>query len=798
MINRLKIFFFFLLAIFLIGCTSSYKAHLEQAGQYNIQSEALFNKAIEEYETALKHTEDPKEIYFILGKLFYQHGQYKQAIEKLSLLDTFSAKKLLALTYYKIGDYTDALAIFNKIGEQLQDDEYLYYYGLTCEKHNLFDQAKKIYEKIKSPYYILLAKDRIQAINSLIKESGLELDPFIAKLIKDAPGQEDYPQAGAIILYCDEKIDINSDDSLAYEGHFLIKVLNERGKKYGEVEVGYDSTFEKLELIYAHTITPSGEVISVGKKHMRDVSKYLNFPLYSNARAMIISMPEVTEGAVIEYKIKRHRSQLVNKKDFFTVYSLQEEEPLMHAKFSVSLPSKHTLNIKVINKEFNYINANLNPQIKEEDDKKVFIWSFKDIPEIIPEPNMPAGIEITPTILLSTSNSWDEIYKWWWSLAKDKIVTDEQIKELVADLIKDKDDAEERTRSIYNWCVQNIRYVGIEYGQAGHEPHNAIEIFQNKYGDCKDQTVLLISMLEKAGIKAYPVLILTEGHFDLKEDFPMLIFNHCIAAAEIDNQMVFLDPTGETVSFGDLPRADQDRKVLVFLKDRWRILKTPLFIPAHNRTKVDMKITINDDESILAERDIFTFGCYDQAQRWWLKYTKPILYEEVLKEKIHKISPGSRLLDYEIDNIDNINEPIRLTYRFAGTEYLVKAGKARIISQLGDISLSVVAKDERQYNIDFGALDEKERHIQIILPAHLKVRFLPESIRYVTRWIEFVNQYNYSDNAINFSQKARLKKRVVRKEEYAEFKDVLEEISKKINQCIVLEELDLTHKEDEE
>ena len=787
MINRLKIFFFFLLAIFLVGCTSSYKTRLEQAEQYNIQSEALFNKAIEEYETALKYTEDPKEIYFILGKLFYQHGQYKEAIKKLSLLDTFSAKKLLALTYYKIADYTDALAIFNKIGEQLRDDEYLYYYGLTCEKHNLFDQAKKIYEKIKSPHYILLAEDRIQTINSF-KESVVQLGPFISKLIKDTPTQENYPQAGAVILYCDEKIDINSNDSLVYEGHFLIKVLNERGKKYGEVEIGYDSTFEKVELVYAHTINSEGDIVSVGQKHIRDVTKYLNFPLYSNARAMIISMPEVTKGAIIEYKIKRYRSQLVNKKDFFTSYSLQEKEPIIHAKFTVSLPSNRTLNIKAINEEFNYTNTNLSPRIKEENDKRIFIWEFRDIPEIVPEPNMPAGIEINPTILLSTWNSWDEIYQWWWSLAKDKIAINGQIKKLVSNLIKNKETPEQKARAVYNWCAQNIRYVGIEYGQAGHEPHNAIEIFQNKYGDCKDQTVLLISMLEEADIKAYPVLILTEGHFDLTEDFPTPFFNHCIAAVEIDERMIFLDPTGETISFGDLPRANQDKKVLVFLKDQWKILETPLFVPAHNRTKVDMKIIINEDESISAERDIFTFGYYDQAQRWWLKYTKPILYEEVLREKIHKISPGSRLLDYEIDNIDNIDEPIKLSYRFVGTEYLIKAGRARVIAQLGNIDLSLVAKDERQYNIDFETLDKREKHIQIILPSHLEVKFLPESVKYDTRWFKFINQYDYKNNEINFLQKTMLKKRIVKKENYIEFKSLLEEISKRINQCIVLEE----------
>ena len=363
------------------------------------------------------------------------------------------------------------------------------------------------------------------------------------------------------------------------------------------------------------------------------------------------------------------------------------------------------------------------------------------------------------------------------------------MKELAAELIDNKDDLKEKARSIYHWCIENIRYVGLEYGQAGHEPHSAIEIFKNKYGDCKDQSILLISMLEEVGIEAYPVLILTNGHFDLREDFPTLFFNHCIAAVNIDGEIIFLDPTGETVSFGDLPQADQGKEVLVFLKDGWSLLKTPLFDPEHNFSKVDMEIVINEDESISAKRDIVTFGSYDQAQRWWLRYTKPILYEEVLKERIHGISPGSRLLDYKIDNIDDINQSIKLSYNFSGTEYLMKAEKARVIGQLGRIDLGLIAKDKRQYDIDFETLDKREGNIKIILPSHLRVKFLPKSVKYDTQWFEFINKYSYKGNEINFLQKKILKKRLVKKEDYAEFKSFIEEISKKINQCIVLEEV---------
>ena len=112
--NKLKIFFAFLFCLSLVGCASPYKAHLKRADLCKIEAERFLKEAIKEYEAALENAEEPSEIYFTLGSLFYQHGQYDKAIENLSLLNTLAAEKLLAFTYYKSGDYTDALSLFDR------------------------------------------------------------------------------------------------------------------------------------------------------------------------------------------------------------------------------------------------------------------------------------------------------------------------------------------------------------------------------------------------------------------------------------------------------------------------------------------------------------------------------------------------------------------------------------------------------------------------------------------------------------------------------------------------------------
>ena len=770
----------------LTGCVQ--KSNLNQAQDYVNQSESYYRQAVDIYRHLIAKGKDLDELHFQLGKLYYTRGKFKEAIEEFKKTNEASAKKFLAISYYRVSNFTDALEVFSK--NDIPDDEYQYFRGLTSEKLNLFDQALDIYKKIKTKEFTQLALARINIIEKKANLTIKNISPEVNKIITQAPAQEKYPQAGALILFCDEKIEITPQNTQVSYLHYIVKILNERGKEdFSETHIDYDSTYEKVELVYARTIKPDGTLTEVGSRHIRDVSKYLNFPLYSNARVFIISFPEITEGAVIEYKLKIYRHQLINKKDFVIGYPVQAQEPIIAANFIIDLPQNKTLYIKTLNEKYNNFAANLNPQIQKKDGHLIYTWQFKDIPEIIPEPSMPPNVQINPIILISTFDSWQEIYNWWWNLTRDKIKPDAEIKDKVGELIQDKSSAEEKIRAIYNFCAQKIRYVAVEYGQAGYEPHSASDIFKNKYGDCKDQAILLVTMLKEAGISAWPVLIGTKEHYNLNTDFPSVLFDHCIASVSLKDKIIFLDPTAQTCSFGDLPADDQARLVLVFRDDGYKIENTPLYPAEHNLVKQYLNIKINNNETITAQKNISTYGIYDQAQRFWLLYTQPELIEETFKEKIQEVSIGAKLENYNIKNLSDLDVPVVLSYAFKGPEYFTIAGLMRIMPQLAGLDTSLVAKDKRKYAIDFGILDSKETIFEVEIPRNFAIKYIPESINEDSPWLKFKVEYNRKDNKIIFRQKIEAKKYIVPEEDYPIFKAFFESLAKKLKQRIVLEKI---------
>lgn len=779
------------LALSVVCCGCQQPLSRERAASDAARSAGLADSAADAYRRLIvdgvRRGRDVSGLQYELGRLEYARGEFSAAADQLKQVPGAQAAGLRGMALFRAGEFTDALETFSSLTSP--SDEHLYYHARTCEKLNLFDQALALYGRIRSPAFARQARERAAAIEKRLHPRHIsEVDPAIAGLIRAAPPAENYPQAGALYLFVDEKERITPENKGENSMHYLIEILNERGKEqFSEMPIEYDSTYEKVELEYARTIKPDGTVAEVGTRHIRDVSKYLNFPLYSNARVFIISFPEIVEGAVIEYKARILRNQLVNKTDFLVPYSVQSAEPIVLQRFQLEMPASRKVRIKQYNARYNTFGAQLDPQVSRTPETVRYRWEFRDVPQVIPEPKMPPFVEVAPLLVVSSFGDWRSIYDWWWPLARDKIAADEDIRAAVAALVAGISSDREKAQAIYHFCAQKIRYVAVEYGQAGYEPHAARDIFRNKYGDCKDQAVLLVTMLREAGLRAWPVLIGTKEHFDLDDGFPAPLFNHAIACVELDGALVFMDPTAETCSFGDLPVGDQGRRVLVIKDNGYAIETIPLFPAERNAVRQEFRLALEPDEGLSGEKRIASQGIYDQSQRYWLLYTIPQQVEDTITAALQGISTGARLLEYRAEHVAELGLPVILHYRFSGPEFFVTGGPLRIMPQLGSLDASLVAKDKRAYPLEFGYLDTRETEYRIALPAGYSTRYIPETFLEDSPWMKMSGVYERKPHEIVFRQRIETKKVAVSREEYGRFKAFYETLLRRLKQRIILE-----------
>ncbi|MFH1363400.1 MAG: DUF3857 domain-containing protein [Candidatus Omnitrophota bacterium] len=772
----------YLLTVLLLGCSQPKAVPVEPGSLEKLTVQ--YQDLIQEHEQLLENNPADLALRLKLARFYYDFKDYRKVSQLLTGQESPEAKILLAKAFSRLKDYDYAIAVFEQLKPFPEDPESLYLYAEVLEKKNLFPKALETYAQVKGALSAQ-ARERIIAIRA--EEVGDQVPQEISQLLQDS---EDFlsqsQDDAAAYLLVDEQSEIFPDNTSVSIVHVIEKVLKERGKELAEVDIGYDSTYQRVELEFARTITKEGKVRYTAGENIRDVSRYLNFPLYSNSRAFIISMPSVDVGALIEYKVKIYSSKLVNDEDFSFIYRLREEYPVCKARFKLAIPKKSEIFFKFLNREYAE-GVKLQPSVSETGDKKTYTWEFQQIKPIIPEYAMPPQSYLNPAVLISSFSSWDEIYGWWQPLYQDKLALSQEMKEFLNQRIKGVTSDIEKAKKIYEFVAKNIRYVAIEYGQGGHEPHRVEEVFINRYGDCKDQAILLVSLLRQAGLKAYPVLIPTDRIYPIDKDFPSINFNHAICAVQINEDLIFMDPTAETTPFGEIPLGDQNRPVMVFFDDHWQIVLTDT--SKDSRVSYQMEISIDQEENANIRRQVRSFGFFASSYRGYLKYTHPELIEEDIRQKMKEISSLSSLIDYNIENADDFDLNPVLTYNFRVEKFFNPAGNLRIVPALDQIQLDrkLISKDTRQFPIDFSGLYSKDAKIKINLPKNLKVKYLPKPFSLENPWFKLEVSYRNLNQAVDFYQNLNVRKRFVEVKDYDKFVGYLEEAIYLLREEVILE-----------
>ncbi len=113
----------------------------------------------------------------------------------------------------------------------------------------------------------------------------------------------------------------------------------------------------------------------------------------------------------------------------------------------------------------------------------------------------------------------------------------EPIKQEVIALTAGKATPLQKMQAIAGFVQHDIRYVAIELGIGGWQPHAAPDVFSHRYGDCKDKATLMRAMLREIGVDSYQVVINAERGAITREMPAHNGFNHVILAIKLPDGM---------------------------------------------------------------------------------------------------------------------------------------------------------------------------------------------------------------------------------------------------------------------
>ncbi len=334
------------------------------------------------------------------------------------------------------------------------------------------------------------------------------------------------PHTPAVILSQDVAIFVEDNGKVTRRSRIVYKILNQDGRDLGTYDANYDEKDTRITGLHAWTITPDGKVFEVKQGDSVDVTDDDNFGEgFSDLRKKVIRAMLPDAGNIVAFEIEER-----DRSDFLLdQFYLQSPLPIVQHDISLTLPSGWSYSAYWTH----------HPPVAPEQSGNTYRWHFGSAPAIDFEdqPLHPEWDAVAPRLLVDfhgpgrtdQAGTWLNTGLWFDGIIGDRLKASPAVAAKAAELTAGKSAFLDKVNAIAGFIQTNIRYYAIEIGISGYQPHRPEEIFQRRYGDCKDKATLLIAMLGASGIRAFPLIVDTDrGSIDPNIASPFA--NHMITA----------------------------------------------------------------------------------------------------------------------------------------------------------------------------------------------------------------------------------------------------------------------------
>jgi hypothetical protein len=553
-------------------------------------------------------------------------------------------------------------------------------------------------------------------------------------------------KTSAVLLYSERDVSVISADKIHTRVREAYKILRPEGRNRGTVSIHFNPQ-RKIKSLQAWCIPAQGKDYEVKEKDAIEVaSDTEGGELISDTRYKVLHVPASEPGNIVgyEYEVEQQPIFLQDTWDF------QGVDPVHESRYSLLLPTGWEFKSSWINHE------EIKPTTPGGNSWQ---WTVSDVKGIRSEPRMPPRAGVEGQMILSfysadapayNSNAdWNAMGKWYANLVGKRVDASPEIKQEVATLTGSKSTVLQKMQAIGAFVQRDIRYVGIELGIGGVQPHPAPEVFSHRYGDCKDKATLVRSMLREIGVDSYHVVI-NDRRGTVTRDMPAHNgFNHVITAIKLPDglddpslvatvhhpklgKLLFFDPTNDLIPFGQLPGYEQASYALLVAPDGGELIQMPQEPTSMNSIRRTGKLTLDPAGALKGDVEETRLGHRASQERNRLRNVtkdtdrvKPI--EEILAGSLSTF----HITHATLINFQQTDQPFGYKYSFASENYAKSAGdlllvRPRVIGIKGEGFLET--KEPRRFAIE---LDEPTRDtdaFEITIPAGYVVDDLPPPV----------------------------------------------------------------------
>jgi hypothetical protein len=544
--------------------------------------------------------------------------------------------------------------------------------------------------------------------------------------------------------------------------HVRLKVFDSTVREASIVAIPYyfENDMEQLTELNAITHLPSGRQVRLQPSQIKTINL--------NARYNVkeFTMPQVEDGAILEYSYTVERRYIEELPDFF----LSHKVPTLAAKLTITYPKYLRYEAFTENysdslyHDFVYTDTSSVPKIFTIPQPKPVVterWMARNIPAVQEEPfisslddhrgkikfllsefglprqKLENSWEVAVARIREKANPWEMINRNVYAEAKGDSIA-RALGSTSPTAIQD---------SIYRFLNERVNFSGAH---ASNSTETEMDVISGMPVDQAAINQTLVAMLRGAGIEANPVMVSTRQSGKINMDFPSFYqFNGQLVQSRIDGQAFLMDASFAHSEPGLIPVDMYSSPGLLIRQDAYEWIDI-------QPSKSNFGIQVNIDAQLRSdgslEGDIRAVHRGYPAQLIRQQRADGQSDTQILKRILFDGYPQMTTDSVRITQVDDYDIPVRITARFEIENYAVSFTDGLKFRPMivGYQSENPFADSTRTYPVMLDAPEKLDVSYSIALPPGYRAPQGRDSQTLSLPGAQFQEVYNIQEQELNY------------------------------------------------
>jgi len=551
--------------------------------------------------------------------------------------------------------------------------------------------------------------------------------------------------AAAVMLFEEYLITVDAQNHAVERQRYAVRILKPQGRGDAHCVAEYD-TDEKLNYFRSWTIAPDGRQFQAMETDFKDVGDFGDRDMQSSDRFRVVTPPGADPGSVVVCEMEGNLRPYMSDED----WQIQLPIPVVDEALELVLPPGG---------HFAESWSRFPPVKPVEVGPNDLRWEIKNVPALDlsslhatpPEEALAARMSVKwgDSAVKGTDNQWRAIGLWQEHLEANRADPTPEITAKAQELTAGATDFHTKLSRITEFIQKNVRYFVVMRGIGGWQAHYAADIYRNRYGDCKDKTALLISMLQAVGVRAH-YLHVDSQRGTINPEAPSLVGNHMITAIELPDgendprlfarvklangkALLIFDPTDEQTPVGLIRAALQGAWGNISYGADSQVLQMPVLPPEVAGLSRRGAFTLTADGALTGDITEVFLGDDAGSERNFIKDRDSNEVHQELERSIGAELPNLAFKGYEFHQTEDLAKPLDLDLHLSVANYAHPAGpllllRPRVLGSHARGVPDVMEGKPRAYAIELGHPGRWRDSFDIAVPPGYVVDETPDPV----------------------------------------------------------------------